>query len=48
MTPEPQNGFGVFFFQLFLEEERAFLLGVSQILVCRTWFFDGYIVVDLW
>jgi hypothetical protein len=27
---------------------RVFLQGVLQKVVCRTWFFDGEIVVDWW
>jgi hypothetical protein len=42
MTPGPQNGFGVFFFLFFSKKaRRAILLGVLQILTCRTWFLRG-------
>jgi hypothetical protein len=41
MTLRPQNGFGVFFRIFFAGGEMAFLLGVLQILVEKTWFLDG-------
>jgi hypothetical protein len=33
---------------IFLAWWGAFLLGVLGEMVCRTWFFDGEIVVDWW
>jgi hypothetical protein len=33
---------------IFLRGGVAFLLGVLREMGCRTWFFDGEIVVDRW